>query len=192
MQVRALTAAGLIVAAAATAACSAQTSSTPASINPVAPTTSAGTAAATAAAATAAAASAAGGGGTLDVCALMTSAQASSINAVTYGASTPAHPENGFDTCTYKNTGKHVSPVDIQDLTVYVISLSGCYSQLEQTDGPGTKVSGVGDAAFGFGIGIIVEAGDRCVEVSGLTDAELDDNYGPDTAMAKIIIAKLG
>jgi hypothetical protein len=121
----------------------------------------------------------------------MTSAQASTINSVTYGAATPKHVATNYDTCTYTNTGTHASPIDIQDLTVDVISGSGCYDNLEHADGPGVKVSGVGDEAFGYQIGIIVKAGNRCLDVSGLTFAELKNNYGPDTAMAKIIIAKL-
>jgi hypothetical protein len=107
------------------------------------------------------------------------------------GAATSKHVSDNYDTCTYKNTGTHASPVDIQDLTVTVISGSGCYSDFEQADGPGVKVSGVGDQAFGYQIGIIVKAGNRCLDVSGLTFAELQNHYGPDTAMAKIIIAKL-
>lgn len=203
MQVRALTA-GLIVVAVSTAACSAAAksdagsapvSSAPASGSQAAgssaPASIAASAASAAAAGTAAGSGGGGGGGTVDVCSLMTSAQASSINSVTYGAATPKHVENGYDVCTYTNTGKHASPIDIQDLTVSVISLSGCYSQLKDADGPGTKVSGVGDDAFGYNIGLIVEVGDRCIDVSGLTSAEGEDHYGPDAAMVKIIIAKL-
>jgi hypothetical protein len=195
MQVRALTAAGLIVIAVSATACSKAATpsggSAPASsVSARASQAASAGVAATAAEGTTAAASG-GGGGSVDVCSLMTSAQASSINSVTYGAATPKHVTNGYDTCTYKNTGKHASPVDIQDLTVTVVSLSDCYSQLEKADGPGVKVSGVGDDAFGYGIGIIVKVGDRCLDVSGLTDAELQDNYGPDTTMAKIIVAKL-
>ncbi|HEY0871731.1 MAG TPA: hypothetical protein VGD55_15130 [Acidothermaceae bacterium] len=109
---------------------------------------------------------------------------------MTYGATTPQQVEKGFDSCTYKNNGSK-NPVDIQDLTVQVISLPDCYTQLQQADGPGTPVSGVGDAAFGYSIGIIVKVGSRCLEVSGLTGAELQNNYAPDVAMAKIIISKL-
>jgi hypothetical protein len=130
------------------------------------------------------------GGGTVDVCSLMTATQASSINSVTYRASTPSHTQNGYDTCTYANVGS-VDPVDIQDLTVTVISLPGCYSQLQSADGPGTKVAGVGDDALGYSIGIIVKDGDRCIDVSGLTDAELQGKYGPDIAMARIVISKI-
>lgn len=196
MQVRVLTAAaGLIVVAAATAACGpsatpgagpAPASSAAASGNPASSGAAAGSAAAAAGAA-----AAGSGGGTLNVCSLMTSAQASSINSVTYGAATPKHVTTNYDTCTYTNTGTHASPVDIQDLTVMVISGSSCYNTLEQADGPGVKVSGIGDEAFGYQIGIIVKAGGRCLDVSGLTFAELKNDYGPDTAMAKIIIAKL-
>lgn len=77
-------------------------------------------------------------------------------------------------------------------LTVSVITLSGCYAQLRQTDGPGTAVPGIGDAAFGYHIGLIVNAGGRCIDVSGLTHAELQDDYTHDVAMAKIIITALG
>jgi hypothetical protein len=133
---------------------------------------------------------AAGGGGAIDVCSLMTSAQASSINGVTYGAATPQHFEAGLDVCDYKNNGS-ANPIDIQDLTTQVVSLAGCYTQLQESNGPGVKVSGVGDDAFGFEIGIDVKVGSRCIEVSGLTEAEFKDNYAPDVAMAKIIIAAL-
>jgi hypothetical protein len=132
----------------------------------------------------------AAGGATIDVCSLMTSAQASSINGVTYGAATPQHVENGLDTCDYKNNGS-ANPIDIQDLTTQVISLPGCYSELQDANGPGVKVAGVGDDAFGYSIGIAVKLGNRCIEISGLTEAELKDDYAPDAAMAKIMIAKL-
>jgi hypothetical protein len=133
----------------------------------------------------------AAGGATIDVCSLMTSAQASAINGVTYGAATPGHLEAGIDTCTYTNTGKHADELDIQDLEIQVISLPGCYSQLQDAEGPGIKVPGVGDDAFGYEIAIDVKLGNRCIQVSGLTRAEFRDNYAPDVAMAKIIISKL-
>jgi hypothetical protein len=119
----------------------------------------------------------------------MTSAQASAINGVTYGATTPGH-ESGVDNCDYKNNGSP-DPIDIQDLTTTVVSIPGCYAELQSADGPGTKVTGVGDDAFGCEIAIDVKVGNRCVEVSGLTSAEFKDNYAPDVAMAKIIIAAL-
>jgi hypothetical protein len=151
---------------------------------------SASTAASTPATAASAPAPAAGGA-TIDVCSLMTSAQASAINGVTYGAATPGHLEAGIDTCTYANTGKHADELDIQDLEIQVISLAGCYSQLQEAEGPGVKVPGVGDDAFGDEIAIDVKLGNRCIQVSGLTRAEFRDNYAPDIAMAKIIISKL-
>jgi hypothetical protein len=148
-------------------------------------------AASVAAVASVAAPTAASGGGTINVCSLLSAAQASSLNGVPYGATTPAHVQSGFDTCTYTNTGKAADPVDIQDLMTQVVALSGCYADLKQNEGPGTSVSGVGDEAFGYGIGIVVKVGARCISVSGLTDAELHNNYGPDVAMAKIIISGL-
>jgi hypothetical protein len=133
----------------------------------------------------------AAGGATVDVCSLMTSAQASAINGVTYGAATPQHFETGLDVCDYANTGQHVNVIDIQDLTIQVMSLPGCYSELLDSEGPGVKVAGVGDDAFGYEIGMDVKLGNRCIKLSGLTDAEFRDDYAPDVAMAKIIISNL-
>jgi hypothetical protein len=133
----------------------------------------------------------AAGGATVEACSLMTSAQASAINGVTYGAATPGHLVAGIDTCTYANTGQHANELDIQDLEIQVISLPGCYNQLREAEGPGVKVPGVGDDAFGYEVGMEVKLGNRCLQISGLTDAEFRDNYAPDAAMAKIIISKL-
>ena len=148
------------------------------------------------AAARPASASTGGGGngssGTINVCSLLSSAQASAINHVTYGAAQPQHVQAGFDTCTYANTGHHADPVDIQRLTVSVIALSGCYGQLRQADGPGTPVAGIGEAAFGYQVGLIVNDGRRCIDISGLTHAELRNDYAHDVAMAKIIVTALG
>jgi len=216
MQVRAVSAAAaIVVVALSTAACNPTTkskaSSTPTQV-PVAtetqadaaspatttssqPTASSAPASASATAGTPAtspsAPAPAAGGATIDACSLMTSAQASAINAVTYGAATPGHLVAGIDTCTYANTGKHANVIDIQDLEIQVISLPGCYSELQDANGPGVKVPGVGDDAFGYEIGIEVKLGNRCIQISGLTSAEFRDNYAPDAAMAKIIIAKL-
>jgi hypothetical protein len=130
----------------------------------------------------------------VDVCGLLTSAQASSINHVTYGASAPKHVTSGWDQCSYTNTGKSDDPVDIQDLEVDVLTMSNCWSQLQQslkaTAGP--AVSGIGDAAFGYGIGLAVKSGSRCIQIEGLTHAELMSDFGPDIAMAKIVLGKLG
>jgi len=130
--------------------------------------------------------------GATDVCSLMSSAQASAINHVTYGAATPQHVQAGFDTCTYANTGQHADPVDIQRLTVFGHRTRRCYQQLKQTEGPGTPVAGIGDAAFGHQIGLLVSHGGRCIDITGLTHAELQNDYTHDVAMAKIIITALG
>jgi hypothetical protein len=133
-----------------------------------------------------------GSGGTTNVCSLMSSAQASAINHVTYGATTPQHVQAGYDICTYANTGQHADPVDIQRLTVSVIAISGCYGQMQQANGPGSTVAGIGDAAFGYRVGLVVKDGGRCIDISGLTHAELQNDYTRDVAMAKIIITALG
>ena len=111
---------------------------------------------------------------------------------MTYGAAKAQHVQAGYDICTYANTGLHADPIDIQALTVTVIALSSCYGQLQQADGPGTTVAGLGNAAFGYQIGLIVNDGGRCLDISGLTHAELQNDYTHDVAMAKIIITALG
>lgn len=177
---------GLIAVSLSVAACSSGSKTT---ANP--PAVAAGKTTAPASPGAASTTAASSGGGSVDVCGLMTSAQASSINKVTYGAAKPQHVQAGFDTCTYTNTGKHDSAVDIQNLTVTVISLPDCYAQLQSAQGPGKNVPNIGDAAFGFSIGLITKDGDRCLDVEGLTGAELQDNYAPDVAMTKIIIGNL-
>lgn len=188
------TAAGVAAVLMAATACGPKATTGNAATGPTSPPpaqASGPTAAATSAAPPTASA-AAGGGGTANVCSFMSSAQASAINQVTYGAAKSQHVEAGFDTCTYANTGQHANPVDIQALTVQVITLSGCYAQLRKTEGPGTAVAGIGDAAFGYHIGLVVNDGGRCIDISGLTYAELSNDYTHDVTMAKIIIAALG
>jgi hypothetical protein len=187
-----LTAAGLAAVLTAATACGPKTTTGSAVTSPLPATASSPPAAAAPASASASGAAPAAAGGAANVCSLMSSAQASAINDVTYGATTSQHVEAGYDTCTYANTGQHADPVDIQRLTVSVIGLSGCYAQLQQTEGPGTAVAGIGDAAFGYSIGLTVNDGGRCIDISGLTHAELQNNYTHDVAMAKIIIAALG
>lgn len=110
-----------------------------------------------------------GGSGT-DLCSLMTAAKTSDINKVTYSGTSP----------------KHVAKVEVS-----VVSVDGCYQQVKDADGPGTTVSGVGDATFGYQIGIMVRDGSTCVEVEGSTHTELRDDYSHDVALAKIILAAL-
>jgi hypothetical protein len=129
--------------------------------------------------------------GAVDVCSFMTSAQASAINQVTYGTATAQHAQDGYDGCTYANTGTHADPIDIQELDVTVINFSNCYADLSKTEGPGKSISGLGDQAFGYQIGIVVDVKGTCLEISGLTHAELQGDYTHDIAMAKIIIGEL-
>jgi hypothetical protein len=183
-----LTAAGLAAMLTAATACGPKTTTASGTTSPP-PATASGPAAAAAPASTPAGGAASG---TVNVCSLMSSAQASAINQVTYGAAKPQHVQAGYDICTYANTGTHASPVDIQALTVTVITISGCYAQMQQAQRPGKAVAGIGDAAFGYSIGLVVNDGGRCIDISGLTFAELQNDYTRDVAMAKIIIGALG
>ena len=188
-------------AAAALTACGAGSSALPSSAPSSAPSAAsspagtspaAGTGSAAAATASAAgtASAAAAGGSSVNVCSLLSSAQASSINQVTYGAASDKEVTSNWNQCTYANKGS-VDPVDIQALNVSVISMPGCWDSLKSADGPGTAVSGIGDEAFGYGIGLDVRTGSTCVTIQGLTHAELDGDHSRDEAIAKIVLAGL-
>jgi hypothetical protein len=153
-------------------------------------TTSAGTTSQPPASAASATSAAGAAGSGVNVCSLLTSAQASAINKVTYGAATPKQVEQGWNQCSYANKGS-VDPVDIQPLNVDVISIAGCYDQLKSTVGSGTPVNGLGDAAFGYEIGLLVRTGSTCIQIEGLTHAELDGDHSGDEAIAKIVLAGL-
>jgi hypothetical protein len=120
---------------------------------------------------------------------LITAAQASTLNHVTYTSATP-QTNGALSICTYKNGGA-ADPVDIQSLTVTVVSADSCWGSLQSADGPGKAVPGVGDEAFGATIGLDIKDGNRCVTIDGLTHAELQGNYAPDVAMGKIILGNL-
>lgn len=192
-------AAGSLAAAvlATTAGCSGGSSTPSAAANPTTNPAAAGSSPSAAASPSASPSATAatsgqstGSGGGVSVCSLLSSAQATKLNKVTYGAATPGHLASGYDTCTYKNNGSP-DPINIQDLTVTVVSLPGCWTSLQSADGPGKAIPGVGDAAFGTEIGLDVEVGSRCVTFQGLTHAEFSGDYGPDTAMAKLVLANL-
>ena len=72
-----------------------------------------------------------------------------------------------------------------------MISLAGCWDSLKTSDGPGTPVSGIGDEAFGYQIGLVVRTGSTCVTVEGLTHAEYEGDYSRDVALGKIVLAGL-
>jgi hypothetical protein len=189
---------GLSAAAALTACGAGGSSALPSSSPSPAATSAAGTGTGSAqAAATATAAgtgaqpsAAAAGGSSVNVCSLLSSAQASSINHVTYGAATDKELTSNWNQCTYANKGS-VDPVDIQALNVSVISMPGCWDSLRSADGPGTAVSGVGDEAFGYEIGFDVRTGSTCVTIQGLTHAEFNGDHSRDEAIAKIVLAGL-
>ncbi|HEX3713484.1 MAG TPA: hypothetical protein VHV09_11890 [Trebonia sp.] len=154
-------------------------------------TSSAGATSQAAAPAASAATSAAGAAVSgVNVCSLLSAAQVSAINKVTYGTGTPKQLAAGWTECDYPNKGS-ADPVDIQALNVGVQTFAGCWSALQRADGPGTAVSGIGDAAFGYEIGFDLHTGSTCVTIQGLTHAEFSGDHGPDEAIAKIVLAGL-
>lgn len=126
----------------------------------------------------------------VDVCSLLSPAQASAINKVSYGPGTLKQVAAGWEQCRYPNKGS-ADPVDIQALAIDVISIAGCWDQLKTSDQPGTAISGVGDEAIGFPIGLLVRTGSTCVQIEGLTDAELKGDHSRDEAIAKIVLGGL-
>ena len=172
-------------AAAGSASSPAAGSSAPASSPPTA--SAASTASASASSASAAAP---GGSAGVNVCSLLSPAQASAINKVTYGPGTFKQVTTGWEQCRYGNEGS-ADPVDIQPLEVDVIAIADCWDQLKATVGPGTPISGLGDAAIGYSIGLLVRSGSTCVQVQGLTHAELEGDHSRDEAIAKIVLAGL-
>jgi hypothetical protein len=154
---------------------------------PSSPATASAASAAAPSAATAAGAPAAAG---INVCSLLSPAQASAINKVTYGTGTPKQLTAGWEECRYPNKGS-ADPVDIQALAIDVITFAGCFDEMKASDQGGTAISGLGDAAIGFEIGLLVRTGSTCVQIEGLTHAELMGNHSRDEAIAKIVLAAL-
>lgn len=143
----------------------------------------------------AAAAASSGGTQATDVCALLSSAEASAINGVTYGATAGKHLEQGWDQCIYQNTGQHDNPVDIQNLEIEVLTRSDCWTLLGESLGGGPSaqkpVAGVGDAAFNWGDGLAVRAGTRCLNIQSMTYADLTGDSSHDIALANIVLGRL-
>ena len=180
-----------LVAAAGVSACGPHSSpAAGAASSPAAGSAAPSSSAATASAAKAATTSAAGAAAGINVCSLLSPAQASAINKVTYGAGTPKQVTAGWEQCQYPNKGS-ADPVDIQALSVDVISIAGCFDQLKATVEPATAISGLGDEAIGYEIGLLVRTGSTCVQIEGLTHAELNGDHSRDVAIAKIVLAGL-
>jgi hypothetical protein len=117
----------------------------------------------------------------INVCSLLSPAQASAINKVSYGPGALKQVTAGWEQCRYPNKGG-VDPVDIQALAVDVIAIADCWDELKTSDGPGTAITGVGDEAIGFQIGLLVRTGSTCVQIEGLTHAELNGDHSRDEA----------
>jgi hypothetical protein len=180
----------VLVTAAGLSACGPHSSPTAASPSSPAAASSAGSSSpATASAASATTNRAAPVAG-IDVCSLLSPAQASAINKVSYGPGTPKQVTAGWEQCEYPNKGS-ADPVDIQPLHVDVITIAGCWDQLKASADPGTAVSGLGDEAIAYQIGLLVRTGSTCVRIEGLTDAELRGDHSRDEAIAKIVLAGL-
>jgi hypothetical protein len=175
-------AASLALVAVSATACSGGTTSTAA--------TAAGPAAA-APSAGAGGAGAAGGGApaTVDVCKLLTAAQASAIVGVHYSS---AHSSPNM--CTYTPTNAPIGMFVIIFQGFQGVGPAAWKSELStlQEDG-GAKpetISGVGDRAAAAGLELGAQAGARIIDVHG-GDPSGDSKFTKSAAVAKAVIAAL-
>ncbi|MGH8889151.1 MAG: hypothetical protein ACRDV3_05235 [Acidothermaceae bacterium] len=129
-----------------------------------------------------------GGGGSkaIDVCSLLSAAQASSIVGVTYTSAQPTH-----DMCNYPSADAPypmfiiVSSTDTQPWTQAMFIL--------QEDGGASPspVSGVGDRAAGSGGQFDVQDGNWIIDVHGGDPLGQTGDFSKSTALAKVVIAGL-
>ena len=133
--------------------------------------------------------SAGGSSADIDVCSLLSVAQATTLVAkYPYSASTPATIATGQDTCTYTNTG----PLPDMVVIVYQPGSGVSFSVLTDASGATTSVSGVGDKAASGDIELDVQAGNRLIAVQAAGGIGYDGSFAGATAVAKAIIAALG
>lgn len=178
-----------LTAAAVLAGCGGGADPTPAAARSAAAAISRAVAGATSAAAGSASAPATASGATPDLCTVVTASQATGL--VHVGYDTTQTENNGdYHACRYHNTGADQG--NISDLVVTLTSSPGCWAAASSSDGPGTSVPGVGDAAFGYSLGLHVEHGSSCLDVEGQTLAESDGDWGADTAIARLLLQGLG
>jgi hypothetical protein len=188
----ALTAASLVLVIMSAAACS-NGSKTPAAS---APSPSAANTSAPSAAGSAGATPAGGGAGNgasgVNVCALLTAAQASTIVGVTYTAGTPSFAAGG-NSCTYASTA---APTP---MTITVMANAG--SAAAWTDELSTlklgggetpvTVSGLGDRAATSTDSLGTQAGTWIIQVDGGDQTSVGGVFTKSIAVAKAIIAAL-
>lgn len=167
--------AAVCLAAMSLAGCKSSSTTTGPAANPAA--TSAAAGGTTTSAATAASAS-------VDVCSLLTPAQASAIVGYTYTTATPSTGQ-----CSYATT---TAPIPM-----FIIVSTGSWSQESATlqadgsGGPLVPIAGVGDKAAGADVEIGVQSGKWIIDIHGGDPDGTGAAFPKSVALAKAIIAKL-
>jgi hypothetical protein len=148
---------------------------------------------------TPAAGSAAGGAAAVDVCAIFPTMVAAKAGGLDLDSAVPDPSGAGQYGCTYGSDGDSAADFeDIPNVVVYTsaspMTLGALKNSLDASasqDGPTVAVSGVGDKAYAGADGVVAQAGDHLVEVSGLA-GDLTGDHSMSTALAKAVIAALG
>ena len=174
-------AASLLLVAASATACSSGTKTTAA---PLAGSTAASTSS-TGVGGTGT--SAGGTSGPVDVCSLLTAAQASAIVGVHYASATSSP-----NMCNYMPTNAPVGMFIIISQGAGDAAWKAELSTLQSDGGTTPKtISGVGDRAAGAGIELAVQAGDRIIDVHGGDPNSGTGVFTKSVAVAKAIISAL-
>jgi hypothetical protein len=154
------------------------------------------------AAATAPSASAPAAGGAVaavNVCAILPTMVAAKATGVDLDSAAPDPSGPGQYGCTYSSDGDSAADIeDNPDIVVYTsaspMTLDGLKDSLDAAasqDGPTVAVSGVGDKAYAGAGGVIAQAGNHLIDVSGMA-GDLTGDHSMSTALAKAVISALG
>ena len=145
------------------------------------------------------AAAAAGAAAAVNVCSILPTMVAAKATGVDLDSAVPDPSGAGMYGCTYSSDGD--TTADLEDTPHVVVftsaspmTLGGLKNSLDASasqDAPTVAVSGVGDKAYAGADGIVVQAGDHLIQVSGMAD-DLSGDHSMSTALAKAVITALG
>ena len=135
----------------------------------------------------------------MDVCAILPTMVAAKASGLDLDSAVPDPSGAGQYGCSYSSDGDTAADLeDNPELMVYTsaspMTLAGLKNSLDASasqDGPTVAVSGVGDKAYAGADGVIAQAGDHLIQVSGLA-GDLTGDHSMSTALAKALISALG
>ncbi|HEV2633888.1 MAG TPA: hypothetical protein VGX23_02005 [Actinocrinis sp.] len=135
----------------------------------------------------------------MNVCALVSTMAASKATELDLDSAVPDPSGAGQYGCTYSSDGDSTADLENNpDVVVYTaaspMTLDGLKDSLDATasqDAPTVSVSGVGDKAYAGAGGVVVQAGNHLIDVSGMS-GDLTGDHSLSTALAKAVISALG